>query len=199
MKIKAVIFDADGVVTFKLRFAWHLAGERAITPEMTRPFFRGPFEQCLEGKADLKKLLPPFLDEWDWQGTVDEFVALWLETDDAVDERVAGVVRALRGAGYVCCLATSQERNRAAYMRDVMGFGDVFDHLFFSCEIGCTKPDPAYYQAVEDALGLEGESILLWDDDPQNVDAARARGWQAEVYVVFQEFVRDLNGYLAAE
>ena len=196
MTIEAVIFDADGVVTFKLRFAWYRALEHGITPATTQPFFRGVFGQCLVGKADLKEVLLPYLAEWGWQGTVDEFVALWLEKDDAVDERVVGVIRALRDAGYACGLATNQERYRAAYMRDTMGFGDLFDRLFFSCEIGCMKPDPAYYLAVEQALGLEGESILFWDDDARNVDAARERGWQAEVYVVFQEFVRDLTGYL---
>jgi putative hydrolase of the HAD superfamily len=195
--IQTVVFDGDGVLTFKLRFAWLLATEHGITPQTTRPFFGGPFERCLVGEADLKEALPPFLAEWGWMGTADEFVDLWLETDDAVDERVVGVVGALRQAGLTCCLATNQERCRAGYMRRDMGFGELFDHLFFSCEIGATKPDPAFYRAVEGTLGVAVQDILFLDDDPQNVDAARARGWRAEVFVVFQEFLRDLNVYLA--
>jgi putative hydrolase of the HAD superfamily len=196
--VEAVVFDADGVVTFKLRFARLLAQEHAITPKFTRPFFRRAFEACVVGQADLMDVLPPYLAEWGWPTTVDEFITLWLETDDAVDERVVGVVGALRAAGHVCCLATTQERHRAAYMRDTMGFGGLFDHLFFSCEIGCSKPSARFYAAIEERLGLKGESILFFDDDARNVEAARARGWRAEVYVFFQEFVRDLNAHLRA-
>jgi putative hydrolase of the HAD superfamily len=194
--IEAVLFDADGVLIFKLRFARLLSSEYGITREMTRPFFRGPFEACMVGAADLEDVLPPHLAAWGWRGTLDEFVSLWLETEDAVDERVVAVVRALRESGLTCCLATTQECHRAAYMRDEMGFGDLFDHLFFSCETGCTKPNPGFYAAVEETLGLEGQRLLFFDDDAVNVAAARARGWRAEVYVVFQEFVRDLNAHL---
>jgi putative hydrolase of the HAD superfamily len=197
--IEAVLFDADGVVVPPLGFARYRWREHGVTPEMTQGFFRGVFLQCLLGKADLKQVLPPFLDEWAWEGTVDEFVATWLEKDDAVDERVVGVVHALRSAGLTCCLATNQERYRAAYMRDAMGFRDLFDYLFFSCELGAEKPDAAFFEAVEASLGLTGGSILFWDDDVRNVDAAVARGWNAEVYVVFQEFVRQLNGYLRGQ
>jgi putative hydrolase of the HAD superfamily len=195
--IEAVVFDGDGVLTFKLRFAWFLATQHRITPQTTRPFFRGPFERCLVGEANLKEVLPPFLAAWGWAGTADAFVDLWLEKDDAVDERMVGVVRALRKAGFTCCLATNQERHRAGYMRRNMGFGELFDHLFFSCEIGATKPDPVFFREIEGTLGVAAEGILFLDDDPQNVDAARARGWRAEVYVVFQEFLRDLSLYLA--
>jgi putative hydrolase of the HAD superfamily len=79
-----------------------------------------------------------------------------------------------------------------------MGFGELFDNLFFSCDIGRTKPDPGFYAAVEASLGYGGQRILFFDDDAQNVEAARRRGWRAEVYVVFQEFVRDLNAHLKA-
>jgi hypothetical protein len=50
MPAKAILFDADGVVIFPWRFARHLAREHGITPEMTRGFFQGVFEDCLVGK-----------------------------------------------------------------------------------------------------------------------------------------------------
>jgi FMN phosphatase YigB (HAD superfamily) len=48
-------------------------------------------------------------------------------------------------------------------------------HLF-----GLAKPDDAIYRAFEQATGLEGGEILFFDDLPENVAAARARGWRAE-------------------
>jgi putative hydrolase of the HAD superfamily len=194
--IQAVLFDADGVLIHPWRFARYLERDHAITPEMTRGFFDGVFEECLVGRADLKQVLPPFLVEWGWDGSLEQFVETWLEVEHAVDERVAEVVRALRRDGFVCCLATSQERHRAEYMLAEMGLGDLFDRLFFSFAMGCHKPEPSYYAHVEEALDMKGESLLFWDDSQKNVEAARERGWRAEVYTTFESFAIELLGYL---
>ena len=44
---------------------------------------------------------------------------------DWAAERVAGAIRDLRRSGLTCCLATSQEKYRAAYMWELMGFGEL--------------------------------------------------------------------------
>ena len=195
MPIEAILFDADGVVIFPWRFAHYLEQQHGITPSMTRDFFRSVFDECLVGKADLKQVLPPYLVEWGWNKSVDEFVATWLEVENAADERLIEAIQTLRQAGYLCCLATSQERYRAEYMTTVMGFSQVFDHLFFSCHLGCQKPDLAFYEKVTRALGIKKQNLLFWDDNRVNVEAAREYGWQAEVYTGCEEFRKKLTDY----
>lgn len=190
MSIKAAVFDADGVLVFPWRFAEHLSGEFGITREATRAFFEGKFTDCLLGKADLAEALPPYLAEWGWTGSCEEFMQLWFSVEDAVDARVLGVVQELRGAGLICCLASNQEKHRAEYLRTVMGLGAEFDKLFFSCEIGAKKPDARFYEAVEAALGLSGEQIAFWDDSPGHVDVAKKRGWRAELYTSYEDWER---------
>jgi FMN phosphatase YigB (HAD superfamily) len=61
----------------------------------------------------------------------------------------------------------------------------LVDHLHASHLLGLSKPGPAIYEEFERrvrAAGWEGraEQILFFDDLPENVDAARSRGWQAE-------------------
>lgn len=196
MSIKAVIFDADGVVILPWRFARYLEQVHAITPEMTRGFFRGVFEDCLVGQADLRVVLPPFLSKWGWKETLDDFITTWFEVENAVDDRIVNVIHSLRQSGLVCCLATSQERYRAEYMTAVMGFSEIFDELFFSHDLGCQKPDHAYYERIERSLNLEGQSVLFWDDSPMNVESARECGWKAEVYTGFQDFEVKLGVHL---
>jgi putative hydrolase of the HAD superfamily len=197
VNIKAVCFDADGVVVNpQMQFSRHLAQAHGISPAMTRSFFDGVFNDCLVGKANLKEVLPVFLRDWGWQGSVDEFVNTWLITDHVVDVRLVTAIQGLRRSGIICCLTTSQEHHRAEYMKAEMGFQDAFEHLFFSCEIGWQKPHSTYYQHIEKALNLAKESILFWDDSCLNVEAARKCGWNAEVYVGYDEFERVIKKYV---
>ena len=198
--IKAICFDADGVVIYpQMQFSKYLKDEHGISPEMTRNFFHGVFNNCLVGKANLREVLPPYLQEWNWKASVEEFIATWLQHDHVIDVRLINMIQGLRQNGTICCLTTSQERNRAEYMKTKMGFQDTFDHLFFSCEVGWQKPDHAYYQYVEKELDLEKKSILFWDDFEKNVRAAREIGWNAELYTEFGEFEKTMNKYLLAE
>ncbi len=54
------------------------------------------------------------------------------------------------------------------------------DYRFASCEIGHAKPDPRAYRHVEQRSGFSGGQIFFLDDRPENVQAARDLGWQAE-------------------
>ena len=69
---------------------------------------------------------------------------------------------------------------------------------FLSYEIGQMKPAPAIYRHVEQATGLAPESILLFDDNADNVAAAKARGWQAERVDPCGDPLRQAGEHLAA-
>lgn len=196
MVIQAICFDADGVVVYpQMQFSKYLNEKHGISPEMTRSFFRGIFNDCLVGKANLNEVLPAYLKDWNWKGSVDQFIATWLECDHVVDTRLIYVIQQLRKNGLLYCLTTSQECNRAKYMKTRMGFQEAFDRLFFSCEIGWQKPDPGFYQYVEETLHLAKESILLLGDIEKNITAARELGWNAEVYTEFDELGKTMEKY----
>ncbi|MBA3073426.1 MAG: HAD-IA family hydrolase [Anaerolineae bacterium] len=196
MPIKAICFDADGVLVYpQMQFAKLCENKLGISQEMRDPFFKGVFNECLVGKAELLDVLPPFLKKWNWSGSTEEFVALWQKTDHVIDTELITTIKKLRQNGFICCLATSQEQHRAEYMKKEMGFLEVFDHLFISCEMGTQKPGDAYYRYIETHLRLPGESILFWDDRPRNVNAAKARGWNAEVYTNYEQFLETLALY----
>lgn len=198
--IRTICFDADGVIVNpQMQFSKHLQKEYGISPEMTRNFFNGVFNDCLVGQADLKDVLPVFLKDWGWKNSVDEFIRAWLLTDHVIDMRLMNTIQHLRRAGVICCLATSQERNRSEYMKAAMGFQNMFDHLFFSCEIGWQKPHPAYYQHIEKMLAVEKKSILFWDDSLANIEAAREFGWNAEIYIGFDMFERTIQNYIVMQ
>lgn len=51
----------------------------------------------------------------------------------------------------------------------------------FSARVKLAKPDSAIYALAESALSLVPAETLFLDDSPPNVEAARARGWKAEI------------------
>lgn len=57
-----------------------------------------------------------------------------------------------------------------------------FPTRIFSCDLSVAKPEPGAYQAIEQALELDGRDLLFFDDRPSNVIAARQRGWRAHVW-----------------
>ncbi|MFO0830976.1 MAG: HAD-IA family hydrolase [Phycisphaerales bacterium] len=54
-------------------------------------------------------------------------------------------------------------------------------HKHASHLLGHAKPDEQIYRAFEQATGFLAGEILFFDDLPENVRAAEARGWRAEL------------------
>lgn len=62
------------------------------------------------------------------------------------------------------------------------GFVRGFDAGVFSARVGLIKPEPAIFALAAQRFGCSPAELLLLDDHPANVEAARAAGWQALVF-----------------
>lgn len=182
--IKAILFDVDGIVlTARTQFFSHrFAAEQGIPKEAVEEFFLGNFKKCSFGQADLKEEVAPFLPKWGWQGTVEEFLTHWFESESTKDEAVLALVEVLREKGVKCYIATRQEKYRFRYLLDVVGLKERFDGAFCTCEIGCDKKDPKFYEYILKVLGLAAGEVLFFDDSQSNVDAALSLGIDAYLY-----------------
>jgi len=74
----------------------------------------------------------------------------------------------------------------AEYWQRFRPTAPIFGH-FTDCVISGeekrVKPDPALYEIVERRSGLSGQDLFFIDDRQDNIEAARARGWQGHVFV----------------
>lgn len=195
--IKAVIFDADGVLINGLMFSFHLEKDYGISRETTLPFFNGIFKECILGKAELKEVLPSYLSKWGWEKSVDDFIDYWHESEHTINSKLVDYIQELRQKGVICCLATNQTIYRFAYMLKEMGFEKVFDKVFASAHLGYRKPNREFYAKVMEGLaGVKNEEVLFWDDTQENVDGAKVFGWNAEYYTTFEDFEKKMDKYL---
>ncbi len=60
-----------------------------------------------------------------------------------------------------------------------LGFSRFVESSFFSCDLGCRKPDAASYEAVIASIDVAPEQILFVDDRPENCAGAERAGMRA--------------------
>ena len=86
------------------------------------------------------------------------------------------LVRDLREAGYTTVLATNQQWERRAWMREQLGYDGLCDIDAYSCLLGVAKPDPDYFRAVLTMARVDADEALFVDDSAENIAAASALG-----------------------
>ena len=188
--IRHVLLDGDGVLQ-RIPGGWRHAlapyvGERV--EELMADLFA--LEQpCLVGEADFHDVLAALFDTYAVPHDVDEvFAAVWQRIE--VADTTRPLVGALRALPVGVHLATNQTAGRAAYMRSWLGYDDLLDRSYYSCDLGVAKPTAAYFAAVLADLGADAAEVLLVDDSEANVVAARELGLAAEQWHLGEGLLR---------
>jgi putative hydrolase of the HAD superfamily len=132
---------------------------------------------ALTGQGDFREDLQAVLRRAGVGVPVDEVLRLWSRIEPVPG--MLDLVAELRAREYPCFVASNQQRYRARHMSTVLGYGRAFTGEFYSCALGATKPDPAFFRAILRELDLEPEGLLFVDDHEPNVDAARTLGVRA--------------------
>ncbi len=189
---KAILFDADGVVIDAEMFSVQYQEKYNVSNDEMVPFFKGDFQKCVMGQLDLVEAVTPWLAKWKWEGTPEEFLHYWFSAEHSVDEQMIETIKKLRKKGIKCYLVTNQEKYRAQYLKEQMGFDKLFDDMFLSGDIGYKKPDREFYEFILNNLKnkyeIHSQEIMFFDDDQRNVDAAKNCGIDAYFYKNFEEF-----------
>jgi putative hydrolase of the HAD superfamily len=185
MKIRTVLFDADGVLQ-RPTVWWREAFEPILGS--SDPASLGPFlEDILQAESTalctpsgFVEALALVLNKWHRP----ERLADALRALNAIDiyEDVMRVAQSLRRAGIPCHIASNQQASRAHHMSEVLSYKALFGQEFYSCYLGVAKPDIAFFQRVLHALGVRGNNVLFLDDREENVRAARKAGLVGAVY-----------------
>jgi putative hydrolase of the HAD superfamily len=182
--VRVVLWDADGVLQRVPD-----GGEESMRPAVegrlddVDAFLAEALREerpALTGEVRWVEVLPRLLARWGIADSYDDVLAVWLTIEPVPGPR--DLVEELRTDGVRCYLATNQDETRGRFMRSRLGYGDLLDGGFYSYELGLAKPDPAYFAAVVDRLGVAPAEALLVDDNLLNVQAAREVGLHAEAW-----------------
>ncbi|HEV2650537.1 MAG TPA: HAD family phosphatase, partial [Rhizomicrobium sp.] len=95
---------------------------------------------------------------------------------------VPGIEEQLRMAGKRWPLYVFSNTNPAHEAHFIPAYADTLKHfrkLYLSSSIGLRKPDRAAFEYVAHDIGVAPANILFFDDVLENVEGARAAGFQA--------------------
>jgi 2-haloacid dehalogenase len=92
------------------------------------------------------------------------------------------LVRRLHARGVPLYCLTNFGDEFWAMFRPVQPIFDLFEDIVVSGTEKVAKPDPAIYAITEQRSGRAGAQLFFTDDNPANIAAARARGWQAHLF-----------------
>jgi len=179
--------DVDGVVVRRAdgrRWDADIEADLGLGAEdLQRGFFQAHFADVVHGRAPLRERLSLALAEITPHLTAEEVIDYWFAKDGELDQGLLADLAALRAETALRMdLATVQEHERAAYLWTTLALSERFDAVHYAADLGYAKPDGAFFAAIVERTGLAPHELLLIDDSPPNVDAARAAGWNAVLW-----------------
>jgi putative hydrolase of the HAD superfamily len=190
-----IFFDVDGVLingwhaNSALRRPWDVTIEAdlGVSRESFQELFFGtaaphstsPMSDCVVGRRDLADALAEVLPKIGYQGRIEDFMRYWFEKDSNVNADMFRLVEHIRAAsGAKVYIATGQEHYRARYLWNELGFSKHFNDMFYSAEIGYSKRDVRFFEAVNCSLNIGIEQRpLFFDDQSEIIELAKSAGW----------------------
>ena len=184
--IEAVVFDLGGVLLdwnprylYRKLFADEAAMEHFLAEVCTMEWHeandRGvPFEVTC---AQLAAQHPEHAEHiWAWATRTEEMVG------GPIDGTVEILGELARGGSVRLFALTNMEAHTYPLRRERYEFLRWFEGTVVSSAEGVIKPDPRIYRVLLERYGLTPASTLMIDDNPRNVEAARALGMPAVLF-----------------
>jgi 2-haloacid dehalogenase len=181
---EAVVFDIGNVLV-----EWHPERfyDREIGAERRRALFR---EVDLDGMNAAVDLGAPFVETVEacarahprWSEEILMWRDRWIEICAPAIPRSVRLLRALRARGLPVLALSNFGIETFARAQEAYPVLTEFDGAFVSGHMEVMKPEPEIYARLELDAGLAPGAILFTDDRPDNVEAARARGWRTHLF-----------------
>lgn len=187
------VFDLGDVLLFvhEGRFFGSLR-ERSRPGALVVELFRQHYEQAaVDRGGDFDSLHPLLVSEAGLTMTLEEFRLAWNDIFTPNPPMLEVVEQSPRPR---ILLSNTNEPHVTWIREQYPEVFPLFDECVLSYEVGVRKPEVAIYRRVEAITGRRPEEHVFVDDQPRNIEAARAAGWQG---IEFRE-VEDCRRRLAA-
>jgi FMN phosphatase YigB (HAD superfamily) len=199
---KALIFDIDGVlILHKEWFPASLSNKKYINPvAILNEFSDGQLNQeCDRGILDPLEAIKPFLKEMKWEYDSKYFFDRQYEFESQyIDFEILSQIKELRHQSLKVYIGSNQNYYRKEFLIDRMKLNEIFDELFFSCDLGYIKPENEYWISIMKQINhnnsrIDAGEILLLDDMIENLESAKRYGMKARQIKTRDDVIEVIN------
>ncbi|MFO6428534.1 HAD-IA family hydrolase [Erythrobacter sp. W302b] len=194
---KAVVFDVGRVL-----FEWQLAAlfEKLIDDRDELDWFLAHvvteewhFEHD-RGRA-LADMVPERIAQFPaYESHINAYATRFNETIPGPVPGAHAIVERLAGAGVPLFCLTNFGDEFWQLFRPTQPIFDHFEDIIVSGVEKVAKPEPRIYEIVEQRSGRAGADLFFTDDNPANIAAAKARGWDAHLFADAASLEAQLRG-----
>jgi epoxide hydrolase-like predicted phosphatase len=202
MTIRAVIWDFGGVIlrmvdeTPRQRLAERLGVNLQTLYRLV--FDSESAQRCALGEisieqhwATLGRILK--VSPGDLAAVIDQFWAA-----DDIDQELIDYIASLRPA-YTLGLLSNACSDLRSLLSNRWKVAPLFDDLVISAEVGLVKPDPRIYHLALERLKVGAVETVFFDDNPENIQAARRVGLHAFVFTGPEQARQNLAATVEAQ
>lgn len=184
MSVQAVIFDIGNVL---IEWQPERHYDRVIGEERRREMFAAVDLHAFNDRVDRGENFHAVIVEAaaaypDFHDEVMRWHDDWLHMASPMIPHSVSLLRALKTAGVPVFALSNFGIETFDLALPEYPFLAEFDRSYISGHMGIAKPDAQIYAAVEADCGLAPESLLFTDDRVDNIEAAKARGWQTHLF-----------------
>lgn len=195
---RALVFDVDGVLVHgyharperQQRWDENLLVDLGVDPERYRSEFIFDIfiKKVIVGEMALVDALDRRLPGLGYKGSTMDFIQYWLSHDSKVNAELLDAVRRLKTLGVPLFIATNQDHMRAQWLWQTLGFGEIFDDIFYSARIGLTKAHKGFFAFADARMPELDEPPLFFDDTQKVIETATSHGWDTALFDTNADF-----------
>lgn len=183
--IRAIITDFDGTLvdTFEANLrAYQKAYQSVgldITAEKYRECFGFRFERLMTATGVFDDRIANSIREAKKEYYPQFFTYL------KPNKALLGLIEGFKTLGGKTAIASTARKENLMNVVNYLNLADKFDLIFAGVDVKQGKPSPEIYLKAMEALGVNPDEVLIFEDSPVGIEAARASG--AHVLLITQE------------
>jgi putative hydrolase of the HAD superfamily len=197
--VRAIIFDLGNVllpIDLSLTYEAFASHSSLSSIEIAEAIVENqlwvPYEAGQQTDEEFRDFLRSCLDLTINDADFDKaFSALLLDFHSGVYEWIAS----LKSAFHLILLSNTSSIHAERFTKVSLGpegqnLFSLFNHVYYSFEMGLVKPDPSIYQQVLNEQRFAPEEVLFFDDNVANINAAKSMGIQSYLIDPSRSFIQ---------